>query len=215
MKREMTIVPRISALALFLVVASILSRGQDFSADVVYLAGNNAASNASSPETRRTPKLYVSKGDVRLETNGFTGTVLLVNREEHTAFALYPGKRSFQPLSSGPSEYFRVANVDNACPDWETASEQKVVCEKVGAETVDGREAVKYQNKAASEMAASTVWVDRALKFVIKWEGGGTVAELENIKEGPQAAELFSVPQDYKIATPQKSASKSFSRRPR
>jgi hypothetical protein len=87
------------------------------------------------------------------------------------------------------------------------------VCEKVGSETINGRETVKYQNKGAVEPTAATVWIDRALKFVIRWEGGGKGAELRNIKEGQQAADLFSVPQDYKMASPQKATSKSFSHR--
>ena len=208
--------PKVFTLILFLIAISVLSHGQDFSADVVYLPGSspNPMGNGSSQEAVPTPKVYVSKGNVRLETNGLVGTVLVVNREEHTAVALYPGKKTFQPLGSGPSEYFRVENVDDACPDWQRSSEQKIVCEKVGSENVNGRDTVKYQNKAASETGAATVWIDRALKFVIKWEGGGTAAELRNIKEGQQAADLFSVPQSYKMATPQK-GSKGFSHRPK
>ena len=70
---------------------------------------------------------------------------------------------------------------------------------------------MKYQNKGASESAPAVVWVDKALKFVIKWQAAGTGADLRNIKEEPQAAGLFAVPSDYRMAAPQKATSKGFS----
>jgi len=196
-------------------LVSAVSHAQDFSADVVYLENSkvHARVSDSGKEARHSSKLYVSKGNIRLETNGLTGTVLVVNKEEHTAAALYPGKKSYQPLGSGPSEYFRVENADDACADWQRSAEHKIVCERVGRDTVNGREAVKYRNKTALDTAPAAVWVDKALKFVIKWESVDTSAELHNIKEEHQAADLFLVPSDYGMAAPQKAASKSFSHR--
>jgi hypothetical protein len=190
-------------------------RAQDFSADVVYLATSKPDSPSPGASTQQSSKLYVSKDKMRLETRGFTDTILLVNGGEHTAVALFPAKKAYQPLAGGPSEYFRVKNVDDACPDWQKAATQKIVCEKVGHEMVDGRQAVKYQNKEASDAAPAAVWIDSALKFVVKWQGAGTGAELHNIKEGQQAADLFTVPSDYKAVKPQKGTSKGFSPRPR
>jgi hypothetical protein len=196
-------------------LVSAVGHAQDFSADVVYLENSNVHGRVSDSgkEARHSSKLYVSKGNIRLETNGLTGTVLVLNKEEHTAVALYPGKKSYQPLGSGPSEYFRVENADDACADWQRSAEQKIVCERVGPEIVNGRETVKYQNKMAVDIAPAAVWVDKALKFVIKWESVDTSAELRNIKEEQQAADLFLVPSDYAMASPQKTASKSFSHR--
>ena len=188
---------------------------QEFSADVVYLAINkpDASSTGTGTSPRRSSKLYVSKDKIRLETNGITGTILLADRTEHTAIALQPMKKAYQPLGSGPSEYFRVENSDDACPSWQSVEKQKIVCEKVGPEVVNGREAVKYRNKDTSEAAPTAVWVDKALKFVIKWEAARIGAELRNIKEEQQAADLFAVPSDYKIGAPQKATSKGFSKR--
>jgi len=193
--------------ALFVALASAMSHGQEFSADVVYLEPNGSVS-ASHPAS----KLYVNKDKFRLETNGFTGTVLLVNRAEQTAFVLRPGKKAYQPLASGPSQYFRAENPDDACADWQNASEQKISCKKVDGEVVNGRDTVKYENQGASENATAAIWIDKALKFVIKWQAADGAAELRNIKEGQQAAGLFTVPSDYKQATPQK-GSKGFSHR--
>ena len=182
---------------------------QDFSADIVYLgAGAGISSHPSS-------RLYVSRDKMRLETRGLNETILLVNAEEHTAVTVFPARKAYQPLATGPSEYFRVENADDACPDWQKVSEQKIVCEKVGHELVGGRQTVKYQNKVASDAATTAVWIDLALKFVVKWEGAGTAAELRNIKEAQQAADLFAVPSSYKSLKPQKGTSKGFSQRSR
>lgn len=190
---------------------------QDFSADVVYLAISNpgAPSTGTATSPRNPSKLYVSKDKMRLETHGLTDTILLVNRGDHTAVAVFPARKAYQPLATGPSEYFPVGNAEDACPDWQKAADQKIVCEKVGHEVVGGREAVKYQNTGASEAATAAVWIDMSLKFVVKWEGAGTSAELRDIKEAQQAADLFDVPSGYETLKPQKGKSKGFSQQSR
>jgi hypothetical protein len=192
-----------------------VGHAQDFSADVVYLApgSGDAPATAAAPSSHPDSKIYVSKDKMRLETRGLTGTVLVVNGGEQTAYALFPARKAYQPLGSGPSEYFRVDNAEDACPDWQKASAHKIVCEKVGQEAVDGRQTVKYRNKGAPDNATAAVWIDETLKFVVKWEGGATGAVLRNIKEGQQSAELFSVPSDYKPLKPQKGSKKGFSER--
>lgn len=188
---------------------------QDFSADVVYLAvgSPDAPSSEAHSSVHRPSRLYASKDKLRLETRGLTGTILLVNRAEQTAFALFPAKKEYQPLAGGPSEYFGVKDAENACAAWQKAADQKIVCEKVGHEVVDGRQTVKYQNKRGSDAATSAVWIDAGLKFVVKWESAKVGAELRNIKEEKQAAELFTVPSDYQGLKAQKGSTKGFAQR--
>src|SRR5579859_2062544 len=152
---------------------------QDFSADVTYLvSGKQRVSTGGADNSAHNPsKLYVSKDKIRLETNGLIGTILLVNGVEQTAFALSPAKKEYQPLDGGLSEYFRVKDAENACSDWQMAAAQKIQCEEVGHEVIDGRQTVKYQNKGASDIATSSVWIDLGLKFVVKWEGAGASVE--------------------------------------
>ena len=198
--------------ALFVSLISTIAQAQEFSADVVYLDTNspNAPADGSVSGSHASSKLCVSKDKIRLETNGLTGAVLLADRAEHTAVVLQPKKKAYQPLASAPSEYFRVENADDACPSWQVFAEQKIVCEKVGPELINGRETVKYQNKGTLEAAHAVIWIDKALKFVIKWQAAGTAAELRNIKEERQAADLFALPSDYKLLAPQKATSKGF-----
>ncbi|MBZ5569657.1 MAG: hypothetical protein LAN64_17660 [Acidobacteriia bacterium] len=205
------------AAALLLGLIPAVCRAQEFSADVVYFAPSrpNAPTAGTGTSSRPSSKLYVSKDKMRLETRGMAETILLVDRGENTAVAMFPARKAYQPLASGPSEYFRVENPDDACPEWQRVAEQKMVCEKVGHETVDGRETVKYRNKGASDAATSAVWIDAALKFVVKWEGAGAAAEVRNIKEAPQAADLFAVPSSYQGLKPQKGSSKGFAQRSR
>ena len=190
-------------------------RAQDFSADVVYLPTRNlhVRSGGGEISEHHPSKLYVSKDKMRLETRGLVGTILLVNGEEQTAFALFPLKKEYQPLDGGLSEYFRVRDAENACPDWQRSAAQKIDCEKVGHEVIDGRQTVKYQNKGASDFATSVVWIDTGLDFVIKWEGASTGVELQNIQEALQPMDLFILPADYEIPKPRKGTNKGFSKR--
>jgi len=204
---------------LSLLAASLLSiipaaGAQEFSADVVYTAvKTKSPASATGATSDHSAELYVQKDRMRLETRGLAGTVLLIDESEHTALALYPSKRAYQTVGSAPSEFFSVQDPENACPDWAKVSAQKIACEKVGRETVDGRQAVKYKNKEAKAHSATTVWIDSGLKFVIKFEAPTTAAELRNIKEGPQPADLFTVPAGFSILQPRRAATKGFTKR--
>ena len=188
-------------------------RAQEFSADVVYVAPGQAAVASGKPPApiHQPSKLFVSESKMRLETRGLTGTVLLVSSEDHTTVALFPSHKAYQPLSAAPSEYFRVQDPENACPDWQNAAAWKMTCEKAGTEVVDGRQTVKYVNKTPT-LAASTnaIWIDPTLKFVVKWEGRDAAAELHNItKEEKMSAALFEVPEGYSLLKPKKKGPKA------
>jgi hypothetical protein len=201
--------------ALLMGANSMVCQAQDFSADVVYFTTNkpHAASARAGNPPHRPSKIYVGQDNIRLEMGGLTDTILLVSGQERATLALFPAKKEYQALPAGPSEYFRTQDAEDACPDWQKASDKKIACEKVGQETVDGRKAVKYQNKGALDDATGVVWIDPALKFVIKWEGAHVGAELRNIKEAPQAADLFVVPSDYDVPKASKAKSKGFGQR--
>jgi hypothetical protein len=215
-KRRMKVMATNLVAVLLLALIPAVAHAQDFAADVVYIATTkpNAPASGTTTPPGHSSKVYVTKNKMRLETRGVTGTILLVNGDEHSVIALFPAQKAYQQLASAPSEYFRVQDAENACPDWEKASSQKILCDKVGPDAVNGRPAVKYQNKAAANDGTNAVWIDAALKFVIKWEGPSTGAELRNITEAPQAADLFTVPSAYDVLRPQK-ASKGFSKRAR
>jgi hypothetical protein len=186
---------------------------QDFSADVVYLPTSRQSATTAVAPGHNSSRIYVSKEKMRLETHGDSGAVLVVNGKDAAAYALFPAKKEFEPLDGSLSEYFRVADAENACAEWESVAAQKVKCEKAGHEAVNGREAVKYVNQGASDLAVSAVWIDLELKFVVKWDSAGSDVELRNIQEGEQAAALFVLPDDYELSKPKKGTKKGFSGR--
>jgi hypothetical protein len=190
-------------------LGSSLCHAQDFSANVVYFEVPRIA-GAKSPQAPS--KLYVSRDKIRLQTYGFTDTILLVNGAEHSSVALYPDRKIYQQLA-GSSQYFRVENANDACADWQKSTDQKIACEKVGAEEVNGRHTIKYLNKKATGASTAVVWIDADLKFVVKWETAATGAELREIKEEKLSSEMFVVPDEYKPMKAQKGSSKGFSPR--
>ena len=96
------------AVTILLGLIPVACQAQEFSADVVYVAISkpDAPSTGTATSAHGSSKLYVSKDKIRLETNGLTGTILLVDRTEHIAVALQPRKKAYQPLASRPFGIF-------------------------------------------------------------------------------------------------------------
>src|SRR5882762_3866174 len=172
--------------AIVLTCIPAVSRAQDFFADVVYVAPGKPAAAAAAVPLHEPSKLYVSNHKMRLETRGLTGTILLVDSDANATVALFPAQKAYQPLSSAP-------------------------CEKIGHETVDGHDTVKYKNKGATLAAPlAAVWIDPTLKFVVKWEDATTGAELRNItRQEKLSTALFEVPPGFGILRPKKKQPKS------
>jgi len=183
---------------------------QEFAADVVYavVAGTPTSAVRAAPA-----RLFVSKEKMRLDFAGVAGQTLIVDDLQHQTLLLMRARRTYQQLGSRPSEYFRVADAEHACPDWEQAVGLSIRCESVGREVVDGREAVQYQ-RTRSNGVRDYVWIDAKLKYVIKWRADDTEAELRNVKEGAQLADWFEIPEGYEPARPLKSKSGTASRAP-
>jgi len=196
------------------VLLPVTLAAQEFSADVVFtpVVSKAVATTARPPApTVRSAKLYVRKEQLRLETHGVTGLVMLVDGANHTTVAMFPPQKAYQPLGSRPRQYFRVADPERACADWQEAVGKKIECKKDGRETVEGRAVVKY-SRALGSGSEESVWVDRKLNYVVKWRSDQGEAQLRDIKEGPQSPELFTVPQDYKLQSPRKSRSSPMER---
>jgi hypothetical protein len=167
------------------------SFAQDFSADLV----------RQKPEGAPTTKIWVSKDMARFEATGQTKkSYVVINITQRTSSMVLPDNKSYVLSAQGhiPASIpvFHVEDAEKACPAWEKSVNRPGTCTKVGDDTVNGRNAVKYTG-TADNGDTGTAWVDRKLNFVIKWEGQKTAAELQNIQEGPQDASLFQIPKDY------------------
>ncbi|MDH7501014.1 MAG: hypothetical protein QHH30_11605, partial [candidate division NC10 bacterium] len=76
----------------------------------------------------------------------------------------------------------------------------------LGDEVLHGHSATKYQVKVWNGDIASElyVWISKELKVPVKTAtlDGRFGTELRNIKVGPQSADLFEVPSDFKRISP-------------
>jgi hypothetical protein len=200
MKRKLEHLMTIALMTL----ATSIGYAQNFSADVAYISSTTGQPGTPPLNTQMTEsRLFVSGGKLRLETRGLVDLVLLVDPSSHTTLALYPAQKVYRQLGSRPSQYFHVSDPQNACPDWQQAAGRQLNCEKVGNDSVSGREAVKYKS-SNPDGSFDYIWIDAKLDYVVKWDMSGAAAELRNIKEGPQSADLFVIPQGYDVLKPQR-----------
>jgi len=180
--------------------ASLAIAQTEFSADGV----NNK--KAGSPVEM---KLYFSKDKMRfepVEQQKQDQGIGIVNFAAQTTTILMPQRHMYMELPAQTAEqrlmynFFRTGDVENACGDWQKiVRNQGGTCHKVGHESVNGRDAVKYEG-TNSKGDTGYFWIDSQLRFPVKWtstkdpNNGG---ELRNIKEGPQPASLFEIPAGY------------------
>lgn len=177
---------------------TVLVAQEDFSA--------NIADQRVGKETTSQVKIYVTKDKMRVDSaqpSGHSGVVIL-NLASQTNTILIPERKMYMEFASGQGPdaqrkwtFFRVTDVENACADWQKIpTHDGGTCQKVGHETVNGRNTVKYTGTSKNG-EATTVWIDTKLDFPIKWQDRGGGGELQDIKEGSQPASLFEIPADY------------------
>ena len=167
----------------------------EFSADIV----NDNHQNAPSA------RMYFGKDKMRIESKGSDprGGVVLLDMTAQTSMVLMPQQHMYVELPMQNTmrrnmNLFHVQDVDNACGQWlEMPQNKGGSCHKVGNETVNGRNTVKYEGTNAKGESA-TVWIDPKLRFPVKWQGSkGDSGEMTNIQEGSQPASLFEIPSGY------------------
>jgi hypothetical protein len=101
------------------------------------------------------------------------------------------------PAAQRSFDFFRATDAENACDEWQKmVAKPGASCRKIGNEAVNGRSTVKYEGTNA-DGTVSDVWIDKKLRFPVKWQGKNSGGELRNIQEGAQPASLFTVPADY------------------
>ncbi|HYL13140.1 MAG TPA: hypothetical protein VEV41_08895, partial [Terriglobales bacterium] len=157
MKRRTTI----CAVALLLAVMTTIGQAQHFSADLLYTNAEkqDASDHGKGPSPASSSRLYVSQGKLRFEGGGVSSIVMLVDDVNHTTVALFPEQKTYRQLGSRPSQYFRPAAAENACPDWQKAAGKQLTCEKVGNDIFDGRNTIKYKS-SNPDGSADYIWID-------------------------------------------------------
>jgi len=180
--------------ALTLAASCVLAQ-TEFSADIVDLQKQGTPTQA---------KIYFAKDKLRIEsqTSGGGGAII-VNLSTQTSTVLMAQQHMFMEMpAQGQSQrvgyaFFRAGDVENACADWQKMGHnQDGSCHKVGSETVNSRNTLKYEATNASG-DVSHFWLDPKLRFPVKWQGKNSSGELRNIQEGAQPAALFEVPAGF------------------
>jgi hypothetical protein len=136
------------------------------------------------------------KSIILLDLAAGTSTVLDTDRKIYVEQAPAIARRSVAS--------FRTA--DNTPCEKNPNSTGTATCKQIGTETINGRNAEKWELvlTMGGQTVTGHVWLDAQWHFIVKEAlGMGMTGELQNIKEGPQPASLFEVPADYHQATMQ------------
>ena len=203
---------RIAASAALVVSAAAgAATSSEFSADMVI---------TQSTGQTVTEKLYVGKARARLDRFAPGGESLRVNSlimdfDHQLMYLVLPQEQMYLQImgSSGiyfyrGSNLFRPQTPDTACSDWIPEADRRGVtmhCQQAGQETIDGRPAQRW-DATATNGAHGSLWYDPSLNFVVKVvrvtkDGVQTGYELKDIKPGPQPADIFELPTDYRQFT--------------
>lgn len=189
---------RFAAVAMLLSAASFVFAQTEFSADMF---------NDKHPDGPQA-KIYFGKDKARFESakkDAREGGAVIVDMAKQTWTVIMDERKMYMempPQMIGQRvgyNFFHPRDAENACSDWLQAPANKGgTCHKVGNETVNGRNTVKYEG-TNSKGEVGYAWIDPKLQFPVKWQGkNGDVGELRNIQEGSQPASLFEIPSSYK-----------------
>jgi len=189
-------VARIFCFFALILAAGLMLAQTEFSAEIVDL---------QKPDAPTTAKVYFGKDKLRIESQNSgarAGGALIMNLATQTSTVLLPQQHMYMDMPAQSQAqrlgyaFFQTGDVENACSDWQKlASNKGGSCHKVGDESVNRRETVKYESANASG-ETNQFWLDPKLRFPIKWQGKNS-GELRNIQEGSQPSRLFEVPAGF------------------
>jgi hypothetical protein len=190
---------RVSFFFVVILAASSILAQTEFSGESVDL---------QKPGTPTQAKIYFGKDKIRIESqssNPHGGGAVIMNYAAQTAIVLMTQQHMYMEIPvqaqsqrmSYASAFFRAGDVENACGDWQKiGSHQGSSCHKVGNDTVNGRDTIKYESTSANG-DVNHFWLDPKLRFPVKVEGKNSSWELRNIQEGAQPASLFEIPAGF------------------
>jgi hypothetical protein len=168
---------------------------QEFSADMV----------TNERGTPHNSKLYVTKNKIHIDNidQQQKGSVIM-NYDTQKILVVMPDRHMYMEMPFDQAQkqgnhfmFFQAMNAEDACADWQKMTDRPGrSCQKVSDDVVNGRPAVKYAT-VSDEGKNGTVWIDKDLKFPVKWDENGNTGELKNIQMGSQAASLFEPPAGY------------------
>ena len=188
---------RVSCFFALMLAAGFVVAQTEFSADIV-----NTTKTGSPVQARA----YFAKNKMRFdsqEKGSRDKGAVIIDFAAHSYLVVMAEQHMYMEMPAqtmdqrGMYSFFQTGDVENACSDWlKIAKNVGGTCHKVGSESVNGRNAVKYEGTNSSG-ETSQVWLDPKLRFPVKWQGKNSGGELRNIQEGSQPASLFEVPAGF------------------
>jgi hypothetical protein len=190
----------VSLMLLALAIPGAVERPQTFSADLVTI-------QAGGEPSRQLGRIYVSDGQVRIETPELKDGYFLVDSHRSTAWFVRPAPRLFMDAkqSSSLTQVFVPVDPNNACGQWRVTAQVAGAtdgnvdwhCDRIGPELVEGRPTLKYLASSRRDQRRYR-WVDPQRRFPIRMETDNrSIVTLEQIVDALQPESLFVVPSDY------------------
>jgi hypothetical protein len=188
-----------------LLCGRVSAQAQQFSADLVTTRGDDAAAVPAG-------KLRVFNGAVRIETPELADGFFLVDGARPAAYFVRAAARVIMDArqSSQLTRIFVQVDPDDPCRQWQAlarlagaADQGDWRCERAGEGAVGGHHTTAY--RAVSGAGREIVgWIDAARKFPlrIETEDGATITA-GNVRDEPQPAQLFEVPQGFRKFDPE------------
>jgi hypothetical protein len=149
-------------------------------------------------------RLSVGGDKVRIEAPDLPSGFFIVRGDAKAAYFVQPERRVFMDArqSSPLTEILVPVDPDAPCRQWQAMAEISTSadggaawrCERIGAETRDGRAIAKYRMTSPRGKHYSG-WIDQQLRFVVRIEADdGTTTELADVREAPQPDSAFEIP---------------------
>jgi len=179
---------------------------------VVLAAGAAASAQQFSAELSRRDadgritqgRLSVAGDKVRIEAPDLPSGFFIVRGDAKAAYFVQPDRRVFMDArqSSLLTEILVPVDPDAPCRQWQAMAEISSSadggaawrCDRIGAETRDGRATVRY-SMTSPRGKHYTGWIDSRLRFVVRIEADdGTTTELVGVREAPQPDSAFEIP---------------------
>jgi hypothetical protein len=162
----------------------------------------------------RLGRLGVRDGKVRIETSEFPDGFFLVDAAAatRTAYFVRPAARVYMDArqSSRLTRLFVPVDPDAPCLQWQgmarlagLSGEGEWSCERTGDEVIDGRDAIAFRVLSGTGQSL-VAWIDRTRQFPVRIKTDDDVlVTLEAIKDEPQAASAFALPENYRKFNPE------------
>lgn len=136
--------------------------------------GDSFSADAVQNAPQRPPmqgRMHVDEGRLRVEMNsGGQQQIQIMDPKAKKAWVLNPQQRQYMELPLPPAADWMASGDSKPAPCQQPGAE----CEKLGTESVNGRDAVKWQLKLPQRKAVSNgiIWTDAAHGFPVREQVG-------------------------------------------